>query len=70
MKHLILTAFIGAVLSIFLFAAPSAQAAEVTLRMQTFLPPVANPPKHFLIPWAKQIAKASKGRIKVQPFWA
>ena len=47
-----------------------AKAADVTLRMQTFIPPVANPSKHFLIPWAKKIGEASGGKLKVQPFWA
>ena len=56
-------------LQTFSVAAP-AQAQEVTLRMHTFIPPVANPAKTFLIPWAKKIGEASKGRIKVQPFWA
>jgi TRAP-type C4-dicarboxylate transport system substrate-binding protein len=46
------------------------QAQEVTLRMHTFIPPVANPGKTFLIPWAEKIGKESGGRIKVQPFWA
>jgi TRAP-type C4-dicarboxylate transport system substrate-binding protein len=43
-------------------------AQEVTLRMQTFIPPVANPVKHFLVPWAEKIGKDSKGRIKVQVY--
>ena len=47
-----------------------AQAQEVTLRMHTFIPPVANPGKTFLIPWAEKVGKDSGGRIKVQPFWA
>ena len=47
----------------------AAQAAEFNLRMHTFLPPVANPPKTFLIPWAEKVEKASKGRIHVQGFW-
>lgn len=47
-----------------------AHAADVTLRMHTFIPPVANPSKTFLIPWAKKIAKASGGKLKIQPFWA
>lgn len=46
------------------------QAQEVTLRMHTFIPPVANPGKTFLAPWAEKIGKDSNGRIKVQPFWA
>ena len=60
-----------AVLSIALLTSTSnsLQSAEVTLRMHTFIPPVANPAKTFLAPWAKKIGKESKGRIKVQPFW-
>lgn len=53
-----------------LSATAPAQSAEVNLRMHTFIPPVANPAKSFLAPWAKKIGKASNGRIKVQPFWA
>ena len=41
-----------------------------TLRMQTFIPPVANPGKTFLTPWAEKIAKESGGKLKIQPFWA
>jgi len=47
--------------------APAA-AQEVTLRVHTFMPPVANPMKHFLLPWADKIGKDSNGRIKVQVF--
>jgi TRAP-type C4-dicarboxylate transport system substrate-binding protein len=39
---------------------------EVTLRLHTFLPPVANPVKHFMVPWSQKVEKESKGRIKVQ----
>lgn len=46
---------------------PSA-AEEVTLRLHTFLPPVANPVKHFMIPWAQKVEADSKGRIKVQVY--
>jgi TRAP-type C4-dicarboxylate transport system substrate-binding protein len=58
-----------------LIAAPAtsapAEAQEViTLRMHTFIPPVGNPAKTFLIPWAERISKASNGRLKVQPYWA
>ena len=45
-----------------------AASQEVTLRLHSFLPPVANPMKHFLIPWAEKIEKDSQGRIKVQVF--
>jgi TRAP-type C4-dicarboxylate transport system substrate-binding protein len=48
-------------------AAP-ATAQEVTLRLHTFLPPVANPVKHFMVPWAAKVAKESNGRIKVQVY--
>ena len=48
----------------------NANAAEFNFRMHTFIPPVANPAKSFLAPWAKKIGKESGGRIKVQPFWA
>lgn len=47
-----------------------APAQEVTLRVHTFMPPVANPVKHFLLPWAEKINKDSNGRIKVQVFTA
>jgi TRAP-type C4-dicarboxylate transport system substrate-binding protein len=50
-----------------LASAPAA-AQEVTLRLHQFLPPVANPVKHFMIPWANKINKESKGRIKVQVY--
>lgn len=46
-----------------------ADAGAQTLRMHTFIPPVANPSKTFLIPWAKKIGEASGGKLKVQPFW-
>lgn len=42
-----------------------AASQEVTLRLHSFLPPVANPMKHFLIPWAEKVEKDSQGRIKV-----
>ncbi|MEK9831878.1 MAG: C4-dicarboxylate ABC transporter, partial [Rhodospirillaceae bacterium] len=59
----------AAVAALTLGAGPSA-AQEVTLRMHTFIPPVANPGKTFLIPWAEKIGKDSGGRLKIQPFWA
>ena len=45
------------------------QTAEINLRMHSFIPPVANPAKTWLIPWAKKINKASGGRINVKTFW-
>jgi TRAP-type C4-dicarboxylate transport system substrate-binding protein len=44
----------------------AALAQDVTLRVHTFMPPVANPYKHFLTPWAEKVGKDSKGRINVQ----
>lgn len=51
-----------------LFPPTSALAQEVTLRLHTFLPPVANPVKHFMVPWAEKIGRDSNGRIKVQVY--
>jgi len=48
--------------------APASAAPEVTLRLHTFLPPVANPVKHFMQPWAEKIEKDSNGRIKIQVY--
>ena len=58
---------IAAALSIVL-AQPSVRAQEVTLRVHTFMPPVANPVKHFLQPWAEKVTKELNGRMKVQVF--
>jgi TRAP-type C4-dicarboxylate transport system substrate-binding protein len=68
MKLLSLVALAAA--SVVSLALPSAPAAaqQVTLRLQTFLPPVANPVKHFIIPWAQKVEKDSNGRIKIQVF--
>lgn len=63
-------AVFGATIAALAVSGGAAQAQEVTLRMHTFIPPVANPSKTFLIPWAEKIGKDSGGRIKVQPFWA
>ncbi len=60
----------GAATAALMTSAAVSQAQEVTLRMHTFIPPVANPGKTFLTPWAEKIGKESNGRIKVQPFWA
>lgn len=63
-------ALAGAVAAALTMGAGQAQSQEVTLRMHTFIPPVANPGKTFLTPWAEKIEKDSGGSIKVQPFWA
>ncbi len=66
MKRLITAALAGAAFLSLSMASLPAAAQEVTLRLHTFLPPVANPVKHFMVPWAKKIEKESNGRIKVQ----
>src|SRR5690606_31540637 len=43
-----------------------ANAAEVTLRLHHFLPPVASVPKHMLEPWAKRIETGTGGRLKIE----
>jgi len=45
-----------------------ANAAEVTLRMHHFLPPVALAQTKFLAPWAKKVEADSGGRIAIQIF--
>lgn len=45
-----------------------ARAADVTLRLHSFLPPSSTVPKQILRPWAKKIEDASKGKIKIQHF--
>ena len=70
MKKALVAVTSAALVALPLVTAPATQAAEVTLRMMTFIPPVANPSKTFLKPWAKKIAEASGGKLKIQPFWA
>jgi TRAP-type C4-dicarboxylate transport system substrate-binding protein len=64
MRKVIVSTLAAAAMSAATLASATAQ--EVTLRLHTFLPPVANPVKHFMVPWAKKVEKESKGRIKVQ----
>ncbi|MGE3644600.1 MAG: TRAP transporter substrate-binding protein [Beijerinckiaceae bacterium] len=59
----------GAILAAGAAAAP-ASAETITLKMHTFVTPISNPVKSFLIPWGKKVEAASKGRIKVQGFWS
>ena len=55
-----------------LLAAPAllrphrANAAEVTLKLAHFLPPVAPAHAKLLAPWAEQVEAASDGRIKIR----
>ena len=69
MKRIRSAAALAAAAAFFGFAGPM-KAQDVTLRMHTFIPPVANPGKTFLIPWADKVGKDSGGKLKVQPFWA
>jgi TRAP-type transport system periplasmic protein len=66
MKKMALTALAGVLASGLAMLPNTAMSQEVTLRLHTFLPPVANPVKHFMVPWAEKVGKESKGRIKVQ----
>ncbi|HWP24893.1 MAG TPA: TRAP transporter substrate-binding protein [Xanthobacteraceae bacterium] len=68
MKRFAIVALTGIAAGAFLPGFWPAAAQEVTLRLHTFLPPVANPVKHFMEPWAKKIETDSKGRIKVQVY--
>jgi TRAP-type C4-dicarboxylate transport system substrate-binding protein len=43
-----------------------AEAAEVTLKLHHFLPPISAAHSRFLSPWAKKVEAESGGRIKVQ----
>jgi len=64
-----MTALALGVLVVAAVAAP-VRAQEVTLRLHTFVPPVSNPPRTFLIPWMERVNKASNGRLKVQGYWS
>ena len=68
-KKITTFAIAGATLAALSVSSVPAYSAEVTLRWQTFVPPVANPSK-FYKPWAKKVEKDSGGRLKIQQFWA
>jgi TRAP-type C4-dicarboxylate transport system substrate-binding protein len=68
MKRIVISTLAGALMSGFVVMPTGALAQEVTLRLHSFLPPVANPMKHYVTPWAQKIEKESNGRIKVQVF--
>jgi len=61
-------ALAGAAIAAVALAATPAAAQDVTLRMHTFLAPVANPVKNFMVPWAEKVGKDSGGRIKIQVY--
>ena len=64
------TLIAGAVTIGIVAAAGAASAQTFNMKLHTFVPPVSNPPKTFLIPWMKKVEKESKGRIKIQGFWS
>jgi TRAP-type transport system periplasmic protein len=68
MKRSLVAMLAMAVMAGFAFAPSAAVSQEVTLRVHSFLPPVANPMKHWVYPWAEKVQKDSNGRIKVQVF--
>lgn len=51
-----------------MLSATTAMAADVTLRLHSFLPEQANVPSKILIPWAEKVEKDSDGRIDIQLF--
>ncbi len=42
-----------------------ARAADVTLKLHHFLPPVSNVHRRLIVPWAKRVEDASGGKIKI-----
>ncbi len=68
MKKPVWAAFAATTLLGLAIGSTPATSQEVTLRVHSFLPPVANPMKHWITPWAQKIEKESNGRIKVQVF--
>jgi len=68
MKRFVVAALASLLASGLALAPMPVVSQEVTLRVHSFLPPVANPMKHFVIPWAQKVEKDSNGRIKVQVF--
>lgn len=58
----------AAVASPVVLRARPARAAEVTLKLHHFLPPVSNVHTKFLVPFAKKIEADSNGRLAIQIF--
>lgn len=69
MSNLRTTTLAVAALAALAMTAP-VNAQEITLKLHTFVPPVANPPKTFLIPWIERVNQAANGKMKVQGYWA
>ncbi len=49
-----------------MFVPRPASAAEVTLKLHHFLPPVSNVHRNLLEPWARAVEQDSEGRIRVE----
>ena len=49
-----------------LAAASPAEAQEITLRLQHFLPPPSVTHKNFVEPWVRKVEAESGGRIKIE----
>lgn len=64
----VLAVLAGAFACALAFAPTPAGSQEVTLRLHTFMPPIANPVRTFLNPWADKVTKESNGRLKVQVY--
>lgn len=58
----------GAVAAPAVLRAGRARAAEVTLKLHHFLPPVSPAHARLFTPWAKKVEAESQGRIRVQIF--
>ena len=58
----------GAVAAPFVLRAHRVRAAEVTLRLHHFLPPVANAHVNFLVPWAEKVEAESDGALRIRIF--
>ena len=68
MSKRVVISILGALVCALSLAPLPAASQEYTLRLHTFMPPIANPVRTFLIPWAKKVTEQSKGRLKVQVY--
>jgi len=68
MNNRVMTALAGVFACVLSLASAPAASQDITLRLHTFMPPIANPVRTFLIPWANRVTKESKGRLKVQVY--
>jgi len=57
---------LGALAAVAVAGAASAQ--DVTLRLHQMLPPQAQIPAHFLVPWLEKVEAESNGRIKIEHY--